>query len=521
MKLIPRLFILVFICILAAMASAVYAEVRPAPDQVFKGHELINDWDIEGAEKLAQELIEQNPESGDAHFLLARTDFFKSNYAQAMDRLKYVEGSHQNVKEFKELAKETLKATEHFVSSESDHFIFRYLEGPDEVLLPFAKEALEQSYKVLGDLLEYHPREKIVVEIYPGREYLSRVSPLTLQDIETSGTVALCKYNRIMIISPRFLVRGYNWLDTLSHEFVHYLLTRKSKNRFPLWLHEGAAKFLETRWREETDYLSPIMETVLAGAFENDYFIPLENMMPSLAKLKSAEDVQLAYAEVSTMMEYIAELKGDSFLSYLLAQLAQGQNFESTLETALGTSIAEFQTNWQKRIRSLNLEFIPGHKTLTSKFKKGGEDPEESSYREIEEKRTRDLVFLADILKSRNFVKAAVLEYEKAINETQTLNPILYNKLAGTYLKSGEHDKAKVLLRKSLKHYPHFHTTLLNMGETYFQTQDYPEAQNFYEKAQRINPFNPFVHNRLIQIYNKQELKEKKEFQEQLYRHIE
>ncbi|SVC79051.1 uncharacterized protein METZ01_LOCUS331905, partial [marine metagenome] len=34
------------------------------------------------------------------------------------------------------------------------------------------------------------------------------------EDIATSGTVALCKYNRIMIISPGSLVRGYNWMDS-------------------------------------------------------------------------------------------------------------------------------------------------------------------------------------------------------------------------------------------------------------------------------------------------------------------
>ncbi|PIR00794.1 MAG: hypothetical protein COV66_05070 [Nitrospinae bacterium CG11_big_fil_rev_8_21_14_0_20_45_15] len=519
MKSIP-FFLFISLFLFSALTHTVDAEIMPVPDQVYTGHELINDWDIEQAEKLALSLLEKFPESGDAHFLLARIDFFKSNYALAVDRLKHVGGSHQEVTEFKMMAKETLQVTEHFVTRESEHFIFRYPEGSDEVLLPFAEEALEKSYKVLGDILDFHPGAKVVIEIYPGREALSRVSPLTLQDIETSGTVALCKYNRIMIISPRYLVRGYNWLDTLSHEFVHYLLTRKSRNRFPLWLHEGAAKFLETRWRDEKHYLSPIMETVLAGAFQHDYYIPLENMMPSLAKLKSAEDVQLAYAEVSTMMEYIAELKGDSFLSQLLTQLAQGNDFQSTLEIALGTSLSEFQDNWKKRIRKLNLSFIPGHKTLTSKFKKGGQDSEEAAYLEIEEKRTRDLVFLADILKSRNFVEAAVLEYEKAVNEAETLNPIVYNKLAGTYLRTGKNDQAEALLMKSLKHYPHFHTTLLNLGETYLQSQRYPQAQKFFEEAQRVNPFNPIVYDRLIQIYTKQGLSDKKEFQEQLRRHI-
>ena len=43
------------------------------------------------------------------------------------------------------------------------------------------------------------------------------------------------------------------------------------------------------------------METVLAKGLKENYFIGLDQMMPSLAKLKTAEDVQLAYAEVSSM----------------------------------------------------------------------------------------------------------------------------------------------------------------------------------------------------------------------------
>ena len=117
-------------------------------------------------------------------------------------------------------------------------------------------------------------------------------------------------------------------MDTLSHEFVHYLLTKKSRNRLPLWMHEGIAKRLETKWRNDSKYMSPIMETILSGALKNNYRVELKDMMPSLAKLKTAEDVQLAYAEVSTMMEYLVEQKGIKILSQLLDDLSRGKTFD-------------------------------------------------------------------------------------------------------------------------------------------------------------------------------------------------
>ncbi|PIQ97992.1 MAG: hypothetical protein COV67_01240, partial [Nitrospinae bacterium CG11_big_fil_rev_8_21_14_0_20_56_8] len=401
------------------------------------------------------------------------------------------------------------------------HFIFRVVDGPDRVLLPFAEEVLEKSYAILGDLLRMHPQDKIIVEFYPGQEPFSKVSPLTLKDITTSGTVALCKYNRILAISPRFLVRGYNWMDTLSHEFVHYLLTIKSRNHFPLWLHEGVAKYLETRWRNEKNYLSPLMETVLAGGLERDYLIPLENMMPSLAKLKTAEDVQLAYAQVSTMMEYLAELKGEELISDLLDDLAGGSSFEEALASRIGMDLGAFQARWKEQIKKKNLKAIPGHTALLFRFKSDlSAEEEDKDYGEIQMKRTRDLVFLADILNSRNRPQAAVVEYKKAIQETQTLNPILYNKLALTYINLKQYPEAETLLKESLGYYPMFHTTLLNLGELYLATSRLEQARTYFEQAVKINPFNPFAHARLIDTFQRLGLKKEKELQAGLYRYI-
>src|SRR5207245_617002 len=80
----------------------------------------------------------------------------------------------------------------------------------------------------------------------------------------------LCKYNRLMITSPRALLRGYAWLDTLSHEFVHYLVTRKGRNAVPIWLQEGLAKFLETRWRGAPGLAVDEMSTTLLTTAARD-----------------------------------------------------------------------------------------------------------------------------------------------------------------------------------------------------------------------------------------------------------
>lgn len=488
-------------------------------DEIYNGYELVQDWDIESAEKISEQLLKKYPKSGDAHFLQARIEFMKGNYERSWEMLLKVGDNYKEVKDFKNRVDATRKASTNFISKESENFIFRFEEGPDEILIHYAEEVLEKSYQVLGEILNYFPKEKVLVEIYPDQKPFSQISPLTLKDILTSGTVALCKYNRIMMISPGSLVRGFNWMDTLSHEYVHYILTKKSHNHLPLWMHEGVAKYLETHWRGDKNYLSPIMETVLSNALKNDYRVPLESMMPSLAKLKTAEDVQLAYAEVSSMMEYLVDLKGPYVFSRILQDLAYGVEFKDIFTKHVGYDLTQFQNNWESWVKNLELKNIPGIKTLSTEFKtrKGVENKE---HIESESRRTRDLTFLGDILKSRDHFKAAIIEYKKAIRESPSHSPVLFNKLARTYLQIRKYDAAEDLLKESLAFFPDFHTSLANMGEVYFSNENYKSAKVYFEKAMRINPFNPILHVRLINVYTKLGLTKEKELQAQQFSYI-
>nr|NIQ03852.1 tetratricopeptide repeat protein [Nitrospinaceae bacterium]NIR57724.1 tetratricopeptide repeat protein [Nitrospinaceae bacterium]NIS88184.1 tetratricopeptide repeat protein [Nitrospinaceae bacterium]NIT85066.1 tetratricopeptide repeat protein [Nitrospinaceae bacterium]NIU47224.1 tetratricopeptide repeat protein [Nitrospinaceae bacterium] len=315
---------------------------------------------------------------------------------------------------------------------------------------------------------------------------------------------------------------GFDWLDTLSHEYVHYLLTKKSRNTLPLWMHEGIAKMLESRWRGEKKYLTPLMETILADGLAQDYLVSLDRMMPSFAKLETAEDVQLAYAEVSTMVEYLTETQGEPALATLLEDLASGVPFEKALGEGVGTDLPTFQENWKRYMKTQKeLKSIPGLRVLKIRFKKDRSlEEQEKDYREVGSRRAQDLTFLGDILKSRNEYKAALLEYEKAFEANKTENPILYNKLAGTYMVTQEYDRAETLLTRSLRYYPTFHTTLVNLGELYLQTGRTQPARDSFEKALRINPFNPIVHERLIQIYDRLQMPEQKKTQENLYGYL-
>ena len=493
-------------------------------EDLLPGYDLLDQWRIDEAERYTFSLMRKYKNSGDVFFLLARIEFYKGNYEKAEKILKEVADDQEVVKEFKSLVEKTRRAAADFIFEESEHFRFAYIDGQDRLLVHYAREVLEKSYDVLGKILGHFPAEKTLVEFYPGHVPFSQISPLTYKDIITSGTVALCKYRRIMIISPGALFRGYNWMDTLSHEYVHYLLSEKSRNNVPLWLHEGIAKYLESRWRGDEKHLDPLMETALAGGLAEDYMISLEEMMPSLAKLKNAEDVQLAYAEVATMVEYMVFLKGENILAAMVEDFAEETPLETILEKRLGKTLDGFQADWKKFVKGKNLTVIPGLKSVQFRFKNSrskSNGREEDDYKEVADSRARDLTLLGDIFKTRNYLQAAAIEYEKAIQASKTISPILYNKLAGTYLLRKEYAKAETLLKKNLRYYPSFSSTLVNLGELYFLKGDMENARQSLEQAVRLNPFNPFVHSRLTEVYHKLKRDEEKEIQARLFSYLE
>ena len=88
-----------------------------------------------------------------------------------------------------------------------------------------AIDTLKAATEALEKELGVRMVSPVRLEIYPDADSLARVSTLSVQAIRTTGTIALCKWGRLMIASPRALMHGYPWLDTVAHEYVHLLLT--------------------------------------------------------------------------------------------------------------------------------------------------------------------------------------------------------------------------------------------------------------------------------------------------------
>ena len=211
-------------------------------------------------------------------------------------------------------------------------------------------------YRLIGDDLGYRPTGKVRVEILAAPADLAKLSPLTESDIETTGTIALSKYEKLMLVSPRATLTGYPWLDSLVHEYTHYVIAHASRDTVPVWLHEGLARFEQTRWRSDAGGgLTAIEQQLLATAIKTRRLIDLDAMHPSMAKLPSAEAAALAYAEVLTLVAWLHGKVGYAGLRQALALQAGGKSARRALAEVTDTTWVKFEKDWRAHLRTLDL----------------------------------------------------------------------------------------------------------------------------------------------------------------------
>ena len=461
--------------------------------------------DVEQAARVADELLNEGYRLAPVKYFAGKVRFYEGSYAESLHLLKDAVAAMEafpGAIEFLEHVDKVYQTANKFQEKSSNHFTFRYIQEKDEILVDYALPVLEKAYEEIGKDLDCFPQSKIIVEIYPDVDSFCKASTLTKEEIDTSGPVAICLFNRLMITTPRVLLHGYAWLDTLAHEYVHYVINKKTRSRTPIWLHEGIAKYEEVRWRmPEGEGLSSTSESLLAEAIENNYFITFEQMHPSLAKLKKHEDTVLAFAEVQSAIEYILEKGGYNLLRKILEIITEGESAENAVAQALQIPFTQFEQEWQEYLRKRDLKKIPGIQAMPLHFKKGeSEKSDVEDVSEIEAGDARKHAKLGDILRRENRSDAAIVEYEKAYQVAGLISPQILNKLALAYLLNTQYEKAENILITARRYYPDYPTTYVTLGELYQRRKEYDKAIESLTLASLINPYNPFVHQTLFNL---------------------
>jgi len=491
------LWALVAIATSASQALAVSSQQREAD-------EALNAWDVPAARAMIERLNAEDPNDATNLYLTGHLLLLEGDYKEAADYLSQAATLQPEpmVLHLKSIALNTMEATKGYVHHRTADgaFLISHAPGVDQILVPYAEEALGRAWRELTRIFEFTPELPIRIELYPTVDVLGQVSPLTVAEIRTSGTIALCKYNRLMVTSPRDLVYGYDWLDTIAHELIHLLITKKSKNQVPIWLHEGLAKYYEVKWKADArPSLDRHSEAFLAKAIDKDKLISFEAMSPSMAKLPSQEATATAFAEVWTVIAFLNERRGRDVAAELVELMAEGKNDREAVAAVSGIPWDRFEKSWRTFLRAQGYRAMDADFQTRLLFK--GKDTEADELAAIKIDRAREYVWLGDRMRLRSRWEAAVKEYAKATLHVGDRSPLVQGKLGFALLRAGRYEDAASELMKPLEDNPRHVVLHVYLGEALAKLGRPAEARVHLEEALTINPFDPDVHETLAQVY--------------------
>ena len=482
----------------------------PASESTSVDH-LYSEWRFAEADRALAALVKTHPDEPGTLLAKGYERFLAGDFRAAVAEYKAALGANvapAPLKEMLSLAEGSAKVVDGYLERKSAHFLFRF-PVEDSVLADYGLETLEAAATALAGDLGYEPSRPIPVDILRNSADLATMTTLTDEEIERTGTVAVSKWSRIMLTSPRAMRLGYEWQDSLSHEFIHYVVAALTHDRAPVWLQEGFAKVLEHRWRMAAGLsLNPSMQHFLAKALASGKLITFDAMHPSMAKLPRAEDATLAFAEVTTAIACLYAKGGSAALSEVLATVRDGGDARVAVARAYGGSGTwpEFERAWRQFMVNLHYKTLPGLEPIVPKYKKKGvsstsvlsEDDASSTAGEADR-----FLRLGNMMLLRNRARAASVEYEKGYKIAGNSHWIFPVKLGRTYLALGEADRALKVVSGAEATYPELPWPHLIAGQAALAKGDVQASVASLTLSLAINPYDPSVHCSLAEAYKR------------------
>lgn len=235
--------------------------------------------------------------------------------------------------------------------------VFRFQNDEDRALVPLLADTVVKARASLARDLGVTWTAPTRITVVRDLLSLSAMTGLPYKSAQTTGTVAVAKWGRVTILSPRASRHGFPFRDTLTHELTHLAIAMQTLDRAPLWLHEGVARREETRWREPGIFDDrPSPESVVLRGIEMKLDLPLDKLGPSIAMLPGAEAATVAFAEVTSFVRFFVRSMGPDVLPKLLVALREAKTVDAALQEVSGQTLAQWDTRWRAELAAIPKE---------------------------------------------------------------------------------------------------------------------------------------------------------------------
>lgn len=411
--------------------------------------------------------------------------FYEGKYRKALEKVS--KASITSEFDWKEHIRIMQEISAGFRQEKISGFLVRY-QPSDRIMLPYLREFLPEINRRMKQVFGLKA-DGVVLEIYPDKEKFLAASLLSEEEQKRSGTVAIAKFNRLLILSPRLLPYGYNWRDTVCHEYIHYIIGHMTAMDIPLYLNEGIARTCGSLWREKEISLAASVKSTL-GLAKEDGFIPFEKFRRGMPSLPNQKEVSLAFAEVNYLVFSLIKKFGLKKLSAMLSGAGK-IGFKKSFLKQFG-SLEEFLTDYWSNLRNNNWR----HRGVVPDFIYWEKTDEFALFS------IKDFIRLGDRLRIKREFPLALLQYKKAeVKEPE--NSIVLVKIAKTYETMKEFNKAEKYFSLALSAGPDNFVCLTSFSRFLFKRARYKECIPLLKKALTRNPFYREGYRRLSEIYEK------------------
>ncbi len=407
-----------------------------------------------------------------------------------------------------------------FETRTTEHFIVRMHSSDANILWPYLKPLLEESWTTLTAKYDFTPQAPIMIELFPDYTDFS-VRTSGLPDI--GHLLGVCFGNVITLGSPR----GHkppgsiNWQEVVWHEFAHVITLQMTNNKIPRWLSEGISVFEEKNGRAEWGRRQ---EIELIKAVQGKRIIGLSRLNESFSRAKSLADLNFAYYEASLLVEFIVERYGFESLKTLIYGFGGQAKTSDIFRSVFAVPLEEFDGNFvswiNARVKKLNVyvgedalaekNSLSAHNNLASV--PSSEDQKnaliEALYKQIESS-PRDffahlqlgLIFYA----SKNLVGAInhltmasdlLPDYSESPNPRQIL-AVIYEEL-------GDNQAVTRELEALTRVHQYAYSASHKLARAAQLRDDYIRAAYYLEKAIALNPYDQDVHRSLATVAKQQ-----------------
>ena len=421
--------------------------------------------------------------------------FYRGKYVEALQLLNSLHGKDAKDKELRKVLEATVLEISGMTTYSTGKFLFLYEPGIDELLLPYVSQAAEKQYSFLAGFFNHEPPTPVRVEIVPTYQGFSALTGIDANTLRRVGATGMCKFGKIVILSPSALPAGYPYVHTLAHELVHYFLLSIASDFLPRWFHEGVATYLERVWAgEPRGRLSAPMASLLYEAVVLSKLISPERIKGETIEAQSPREAFLTYAQLAAFFAFLEMRFGEDIIPKLVMAASSIGNIDQAFVRITSVSWRNLWGGFGREMASFALkrQHLPSITWFDDSITAlRGLSPEVES-----EIRLGDVYYGA-----KNFV-LAIKHYMKARELSQGKeDPVLIYRLARTLLDNGEAKKAMEILSSCEISPDDFLPLWREWGRALFYTQRFEEAKTYLLHFLWTNPYDKVAHELLAETY--------------------